>query len=120
MREIIAKIKLMPGQVGFFDPLTNIHLTITSPVGYIYHGMNTSGIKRSVNSKRIEVIEGSLNPEEIQKVIEKTQVVKKAETEVKVEKKVEPISETPTVESSVEEKEVESKKNKKKTKKETE
>lgn len=113
MREIIAKIKLMPGQVGFFDPLTNIHLTITSPVGYIYHGMNTSGIKRSVNSKRIEVIEGSLDPEKIQKQMNNIPVEKKIESEVKVESIPEPVIEK-------EETPVEPKKGKKKAKKETE
>ena len=66
MKKIIAKIGLAQGQVGFYDQLTNIHLTMTSPFANIYQGMNTSRIKASIASKRLNLISGSLDPEEIE------------------------------------------------------
>ena len=65
MKEKIAEIKLSPGQVGFYDELTNIHLTIASPFGQVYRGMNTSRIKASVASKKLILLSGTLSLDEI-------------------------------------------------------
>ena len=65
MKEKIAEIKLSPGQVGFYDELTNIHLTIASPFGQVYRGMNTSRIKASVASKKLILLSGTLNLDEV-------------------------------------------------------
>lgn len=62
MRNKIAELRLAPGQVGFYDELTNIHLTLTKPYANVYQGMNTSGLQRSVNSKRLILTWGSLKP----------------------------------------------------------
>lgn len=62
MRNKIAEIRLAPGQVGFYDELTNIHLTLTKPFAFVYQGMNTSGLQRSVNSRRLSLVWGSLKP----------------------------------------------------------
>ena len=62
MRTKIAEVRLAPGQVGFYDDLTNIHLTLTKPYANVYQGMNTSGLQRSVNSKRLLLTWGSLRP----------------------------------------------------------
>ena len=64
MKEKIAEIKLSPGQVGFYDELTNIHLTIASPFGQVYRGMNTSRIKASVASKKLILLSGTLSLDE--------------------------------------------------------
>ena len=60
MKQVIARIKLNPGQGGFFDPITRIHLTHGDPVRDVYAGMNTEGLKAAVRNKRISLISGSL------------------------------------------------------------
>lgn len=60
MKQPIARIRLNPGQGGFFDPVTRIHLTHGDPVKDIYAGMNTEGLKAAIRSKRISLISGSL------------------------------------------------------------
>ena len=60
MKKVIAKIKLNPGQGGYFDPITRIHLTYGSPEREVYAGMNTEGLKAAVRNKRISLVSGSL------------------------------------------------------------
>ena len=98
MRKIIAKIGLTRGQVGFYDPLTNIHLTITKPFADIYQGMNTSRIRASIKSGRLKLVSGCLDPIELKednatqpkatkdKKVETKQKVKEAKEEVVVTK----------------------------------
>ena len=63
MNDIIATIKLALGEVGFYDPLSGIHLSIGNPVAYVRAGINTSQLQSSVRSGRLILIEGSLgNP----------------------------------------------------------
>ena len=101
MRKIIAKVCLAQGQVGFFDPLTNIHLTMTKPTAEIYQGMNTSRIKASIASKRLKLISGSLNPQE--DIENKNDMaVSETPTEVKIETVVEPEVKAEQVAESVE------------------
>lgn len=88
MRIKIAEIRLAPGQVGFYDELTNIHLTLTKPYGNVYQGMNTSGLQRSVNSGRLLLVWGSLRPAPIS-MTEETPVVLPTAEKVKAEPVVE-------------------------------
>lgn len=60
MKKVIARVKLNPGQGGYFDPITRIHLTHGDPERDIYAGMNTEGIRAAVRSKRISLVSGSL------------------------------------------------------------
>ena len=60
MRKVIARVKLNPGQGGYFDPISRIHLTHGDPEKDIYSDMNVSGIKAAVRNKRISLISGSL------------------------------------------------------------
>ena len=63
MNDIIATIKLALGEVGFYDPLSGIHLSIGNPIAYIRAGVNTSQLQASVRSGRLILVEGSLgNP----------------------------------------------------------
>ena len=59
----IGLVRLAPGEVGFYDELTRIHLTISKPQREILSGMNTTNIKRSVQSGRLLLVSGSLDPE---------------------------------------------------------
>lgn len=59
-RQIIAKVKLTPGQGGFFDPVSRVHLTHGSPVADIYAGTNTEGLKKALRNRTISLVSGSL------------------------------------------------------------
>lgn len=87
---IKAIVRLAPGQVGFYDELTGIHLTIRRPQAAIQEGMNVSGIKTSVASGRLILISGSLTdkvctpieePCKKQEVLKKEEVVEVTKTE---------------------------------------
>lgn len=57
----IARITLNPGRVGWFDPITNIHLTIGSPEAYVTKNMNTKNIQKAIKANIIRVLWGSLS-----------------------------------------------------------
>lgn len=108
MKEIIATIRLAGGQVGFYDQLTGIYLTQTQPVAHLYAGMNLNQIRKSLKSKRIHLVSGSINNSSlpIMKRIEKKAEIEIKPKEKKIDKPVEPIL-TPAQEPVVEiEKEV--------------
>ena len=62
MRAPIAKIRISAGNPGWYDPLTNIHLTITRPDAFVYEGQNVTNIKTAVSFRLVHVIEGELEP----------------------------------------------------------
>lgn len=63
MRIQIAQIKMKPGNVGWYDPLSKISLSIGSPVGTVYSDMNLQTIKRGIKFGTIELLSGSLEEE---------------------------------------------------------
>lgn len=90
MRKLIARIKLAPGQAGFFDELSNLHVTISNRFANVYADMNTTYLKKAAKSGRIYVIEGSLDKEIT------------AEPVVSIKKEIEPIKEVEIKEVPVE------------------
>lgn len=58
--EQIAVIRLSPGQVGYYDELSRIHLTSGNPERAIYAGTNCAQLRKSVKSGRLRLISGSL------------------------------------------------------------
>ena len=62
-KEIIATVRLQPGEVGYYDELSRIHLTVGNPQANIYAGMNCSQLRRSVQSGRLRLVSGSFGPE---------------------------------------------------------
>lgn len=58
---IIATIRLARGQVGFYDDLTRIHLTMQNPEKHVLSGHNTRNIKTAVASKRLILVSGTLD-----------------------------------------------------------
>ena len=113
MRAPIAKIRIAAGNPGWYDPLTNIHLTITRPDAFVYEGQNVTNIKTAVSFKLVHVVEGELEPIKespitaTQKVEEKKEVreviAKVEEIEVKEEPQV-PVEEIEKEEEVVEKK----------------
>lgn len=61
-RKIIATIRLGAGNVGFFDELTRIHLTLINPYADVYSDMNTNRLKRALKYGTITLVNGSLTP----------------------------------------------------------
>lgn len=112
MRAPIAKIRIAAGNPGWYDPLTNIHLTITRPDAFVYEGQNVTNIKTAVSFKLVHVVEGELEPIKespitaTEKVEEKKKVreviAKVEEIEVKEEPQV-PVEEIKKEEEVVEE-----------------
>jgi hypothetical protein len=60
---IMGIVRLAPGRVGYYDEITRIHLTISSPERPITEGMNTTNLKRAVRSRVLNLVSGSLDPE---------------------------------------------------------
>ena len=86
MRKPIANIRIAAGNPGWYDSLTNIHLTIARPTAFVYEGQNVTNIKKGIRYRLVSLIEGDLEPisseiketpkdEEVRDVIE-TPVVK--------------------------------------------
>lgn len=61
MAQPIAKVKLAPGNVGFYDSLTGVRLTKSSPEAIIYSGKNISNIKKAIQEGKISLKEGTLS-----------------------------------------------------------
>lgn len=56
----IATIKLAPGQVGFYDPLSRIHLTLGNPTATVYSGTNCAALRRNVKAGILRILDGTL------------------------------------------------------------
>ena len=63
MSEVIATVRLAPGQVGYYDELSRIHLTIGMPEKAIYAGTNVTQLRRSVKSGRLILVNGTFGEE---------------------------------------------------------
>lgn len=62
MKKTVAIVKLAPGNSGFFDPLTGLHLTLTSKVGYVYDIDDTTNIRVALKKHTLELTGGVLPP----------------------------------------------------------
>ena len=62
MKKITATIKLVPGNRGFFDPLTGIKLNVSNSIGYIYEDYDISNIRKAIKEGKIKIVGGSLPP----------------------------------------------------------
>ena len=105
MRAPIAKIRINAGNPGWYDSLTNIHLTITRPEALVYEGSNTTNIKRAVSFGLVHVTEGSLDEEvkvEESKPVAK-EVVREVAPQVKIKTEEVATEETVAVEEVQEE-----------------
>lgn len=60
MANIVARIKLAPGENGYYDEKTDIYLNWAHPEADVPEGKDLSNLRRSVKYRRIIVTEGSL------------------------------------------------------------
>ena len=58
--KIIAVVKLAPGNIGWYDELTGIHLTIARPTANVYSGKNTTNLTKALRERVIGLVSGSL------------------------------------------------------------
>lgn len=116
MRAPIAKIRISAGNPGWYDPLTNIHLTLIRPEAFVFEGQNVTNIKNAVAFKLVSVIEGDLD-QAIKEVPVSNVVREVAPTEEKQTEVIESVKEevTEVKEEKVEEVAEEKKKTTKKT-----
>ena len=96
MANVIAEIRLAPGEVGYYDDYSRIYLTTSRPTAQIYAGTNTTQIRRSIRSGRLILISGSLNPpqapvKEEPKAAAPKQVEKPVETKTEEKTETEPV-----------------------------
>lgn len=61
--QILGIVRLAPGQVGYFDDLTRIHLTLANPEKPVIAGMNTTNLRRAVGNGSLKLVSGSLTVE---------------------------------------------------------
>ena len=59
-RKIIAVVKLAPGNIGWYDALTGIHLTLARSKANVYSGSNTTNLIKALRERVIELVNGSL------------------------------------------------------------
>ena len=59
----IAVVMLAPGQMGFYDDLSGIHLSLTNKEAKVNRGVNTAGLVRAVKEGKILTVSGSLGSE---------------------------------------------------------
>lgn len=75
MKRAIAKIKLAPGNAGWFDPLTNIYLTLSKKECFVYNDQDVSNIRKAIKQNKLVLKEGRL-PSPVSE--EKKETVKKS------------------------------------------
>ena len=106
MKRAIAKIRLAPGNAGWFDPLTNIYLTLSKKECFVYNDQDISNIRKAVKENKLVLKEGKLpSPvSEDSKEVVKAKPVKKhvKPKEDKVIEKVEVIEEKEINDTKVE------------------
>lgn len=61
MVQPIAIVRLAPGEVGYYDPYTKIHLTLSRKEATVYNYMNTSRLKTAIADRILILKAGSLN-----------------------------------------------------------
>ena len=80
---VIARIKLTAGQIGYFDDLTQIYLTRQNPVADVLAGMNCTTLVNAVRAGKICVIEGSITQNSrVKHIFKLPQIIISAENDV--------------------------------------
>lgn len=106
MKRAIAKIRLAPGNAGWFDPLTNIYLTLSKKECFVYNDQDVSNIRKAIKENKLVLKEGKLpSPvsEDSKEVVKAKPVKKHAKPkEDKVIEKVEVIEEKEINDTKVE------------------
>ncbi len=102
-REVIAEIRLAPGEVGYYDDYSRIYLSTAKPVAKIYAGMNTTQIRKSIRSGRLRLVSGSLfGPAPVKEEVAPKKQAKEEAKPVEVPKQeAEPVPAEPVISEPV-------------------
>ena len=88
-KNVIARIKLTAGQIGYFDDLTQIYLTRQNPVADVLAGMNCTTLVNAVRAGQICVIEGSITQNsKVKKLFKLPQITVSAENNIEDKQQV--------------------------------
>lgn len=98
-KKIIAVVKLAPGNIGWYDALTGIHLTLARPTSNVYSGSNTTNLTKALRERVIELVTGSLIEGNQEPTINSTPLNTMV-VDIKEEVKEEPKKKTKAVKSS--------------------
>lgn len=60
MKRAIAKIKLAPGNAGWYDPLTNIYLTLSKKECFVYNDQDITNVRKAIKQNKLVLKEGRL------------------------------------------------------------
>lgn len=100
--QTIAKIKLSSGNVGWYEPLSRIHLTLSNPIAEVKAGTKLEGIRKSLAYGTIILLEGSVDEEEILDIVSEVKTL--SITEEQFEDQIEELSEKVIKEPALDEK----------------
>lgn len=89
-KNIIARIRLNAGQIGYFDDLTQIYLSRQNPTADVVAGMNCTTLVGAVKAGKISVIEGSITQNSIvKKLFKMPQITVSAGEKIQSPQKIE-------------------------------
>lgn len=81
-KQLIAKIKLALGQIGFYDETSGIYLTQQNPSANIYAGTNCIKLSEAVKENKLILVEGTLVPSRVKQILKIKQEILKADKDI--------------------------------------
>lgn len=106
MKKVIAVVKLVRGNRGYFDPLTGMNLSVSNNIGYVREDDDTTNIRKAIRDRKIQIVGGQLPPTVD---IKPKPVKEKKEKQEPIKVKKEKVEKIEKVEPKVEEKQEEKK-----------
>lgn len=81
-KQLIAKIKLALGQIGFYDETSGVYLTQQNPSANIYAGTNCIRLSEAVKENKLILVEGTLVPSRVKQILKIKQEILKADKDI--------------------------------------
>ena len=78
-KQLIAKIKLALGQIGFYDETSGVYLTQQNPSANIYAGTNCIKLSEAVKENKLILVEGTLVPSRVKQILKIKQEILRAD-----------------------------------------
>lgn len=86
MKKTVAIVKLAPGNSGFFDSLTGLHLSLGNSIGYVCDNDDTTNIRRALKDNKLILTGGALPPVNALDPVKEVAVLNKTKKEIKEER----------------------------------
>ena len=81
-KQLIAKIKLALGQIGFYDETSGVYLTQQNPSANIYAGTNCIRLSEAIKENKLILVEGTLVPSRVKQILKIKQEILKADKDI--------------------------------------